>query len=107
MASVQISVTQVNHGWKAWSLIYRSVVHCVTRNFEKYCDIVSYMESITVFCEQFCAQFSRCFFCCKKCFEENSPAMARRVLTEKCGKPAKRNKLPDLCHREKPYLVLP
>lgn len=109
-ASVQISIAQVAHGWRAWCLIYKSIAQCVTKNFEKYCGIISYMESITVFCEQFHAQFSQCFFFfCKKvkCFEENSPAMAWRVLTEKCGKPAERNKLSDLCHRENPYLVLP
>jgi hypothetical protein len=50
----------------------------MTKNFEKYCGIVSYMESITVFCEQVHAQFSQYFFFFKKvkCFEENSPAMA-------------------------------
>lgn len=60
--SVQISIAQVAQGWKAWSLMYKSVAHCVTRNFEKYCGIVRYMESITVFCEQFHAPFSQFFF---------------------------------------------
>lgn len=75
-ASVQISIAQVAHGWKAWSVIYKSVAHCVTRNFEKYCGIVSYKESTAVLCEQFHAQFYHCFFCKKrKCFEENCPAV--------------------------------
>lgn len=61
-ASVQISIAQVAHGWRAWCFTYKSIAHCVTKNFEKYCGIVSYMESITIFLNNSMLSFLSGFF---------------------------------------------